>query len=585
MDPRLLYGTDQPPPSRRRLVAGKASVTLEGGQLRHLRIGEAEAIRAVSFLVRDRDWGTVEPEIADLKVEAGDQTHVSYRARYKIGAALLEARIALCLGPDSLVAEAVARAHGSVETNRAGFTVLHPIDDVAGAAVRVDHADGSVEEGHFPGLIEPWQPFKDIVALTHLASGLKIECCFEGDVFEMEDQRQWGDASYKTYNRPLALPWPYSIGDGDEIRQAVRVSWSQAAVPATVARRAGQAEGGGVFPETALLLTASQAREALGRPDDLRRIAPQRLLCHLDSSIGQGLRELRDFAALQAALPDPRYDLELIATCPPEGDLASEFEGHARNLSASGLVPASIMVCPAVDRQSTPPGSAWPPCPPLADIHAVARAAFAGQVMGGGMASFFPELNRKQPPVDMLDFVSHGLCPIVHAADDLSVMETLEAVPHILTSARAIIGAGEYRLGPSTIAMRQNPYGSRTIPNPGRQRICMTDDDPRQDGAFAAAWTLGLAASIAKAGVTVWTPAELYGPRGLIRADGSLRPVAAVVQALARLAGQKVGVAGVRDGLARLEVCGTALIANLAPDARHGLPPFGWQTVPASSRS
>ena len=28
-------------------------------------------------------------------------------------------------------------------------------------------------------------------------------------IFEMEDQRNWTDASYKTCVRPLALPWPY----------------------------------------------------------------------------------------------------------------------------------------------------------------------------------------------------------------------------------------------------------------------------------------------------------------------------------------------------------------------------------------
>ena len=37
----------------------------------------------------------------------------------------------------------------------------------------------------------------------------------------MEDQRQWGDASFKTYNRPLAKPWPYQIEDGSVLEQSV----------------------------------------------------------------------------------------------------------------------------------------------------------------------------------------------------------------------------------------------------------------------------------------------------------------------------------------------------------------------------
>ena len=54
---------------------------------------------------------------------------------------------------------AKGRASGAFETNRAGFTVLHPICDVAGHNVTVDHSDGTREETRFPDLIEPWQPF------------------------------------------------------------------------------------------------------------------------------------------------------------------------------------------------------------------------------------------------------------------------------------------------------------------------------------------------------------------------------------------------------------------------------------------
>ncbi len=66
-----------------------------------------------------------------------------------------------------------------------------------------------------PDLIDPWQPFKDMRAITHtVRPGLTAECRMEGDTFEMEDQRNWSDASYKTYVRPLALPWPYVLPCG-----------------------------------------------------------------------------------------------------------------------------------------------------------------------------------------------------------------------------------------------------------------------------------------------------------------------------------------------------------------------------------
>ena len=36
----------------------------------------------------------------------------------------------------------------------------------------------------------------------------------KGDAFEMEDQRNWADASFKTYVRPLPKPRPYVIAEG-----------------------------------------------------------------------------------------------------------------------------------------------------------------------------------------------------------------------------------------------------------------------------------------------------------------------------------------------------------------------------------
>jgi hypothetical protein len=160
------------------------------------------------------------------------------------------------------------------------------------------------------------------------------------------------------------------------------------------------------------------------------------------------------------------------------------------------------------------------------------------------MFSYFTELNRKRPPVDLLDFVTHCTNPIVHAADDRSVMQTLEALP-FTRSVRAIIGNHmPYRIGLSTIAMRQNPYGSCTFDNPLGKRIAMANFDPRQNGLFAAAWTIGYAARVAEAGLEALTPAAFIGPRGVLgdSTQGcdcvAVRPIFHATRALASLAGR-----------------------------------------------
>lgn len=568
-DPRKLFGTDEPPEPYRVIKHGAVSLGLQGGALRHIHIGDIEIIRCVAFLARDRDWGTIAPDIGQITEERGANLHLMIPMRFRNGDSLLTVTLTAVISETSVTVTAKGQAQGGFETNRAGFTVLHPIDGIAGAPATVTHSDGSREDRPFPQLIDPWRPFMDIAALEYRAHGLAVACAFSGDVFEMEDQRQWGDASFKTYNRPLDLPWPYRIAEGDAMDQRVHLSWLSAE---TSAPARPPAAGGAVFPETALVLTADDAAQADRVVQIVRDVAPQRLVCHVDATSGPVSPQFARFAELQGALPDIHFDLEMIGRFDPSQPPADELIGHAEAMARARFCPESVFLCPSVDRQSTPPGSDWPVCPPLAEIHAAAARAFPYLPRGGGMASLFTELNRKRPPVAMLDFVSHALCPIVHAADDLSVMETLQAVPHIARSARAIIGAAEYRVGPATIAMRQNPYGSRTIPNPDGGRVCMTDDDPRHRARFGAAYALGLATALAPIGVTVWTPAAVLGPRGL---DGDW-PLVGLLRCLSGLAGQAVHQAKVAQGLAELHVGATRLRANLTDREQAGLAPFDW---------
>jgi hypothetical protein len=241
----------------------------------------------------------------------------------------------------------------------------------------------------------------------------------------------------------------------------------------------------------------------------------------------------------------------------------------------------TLFVCPSVDRQSTPPGSAWPACPPLEDLYQAARKSFPGVRLGGGMLSYFTELNRKRIPGHAVDYVSHCTNPIVHAADDLSVMQSFEALADVVASARALYPDKPYRIGPSTIAMRQNPYGSATKDNPTLSRIPMANVDPRHNGLFGAAFALAYAATTLPAGLGVLTLSTLAGSFGLIAgegepcAPGTIRPLGHVIAELGRLSGQTawtLSSAAPSDivGLAA-EVEGDTLVlaANITPHERR----------------
>jgi len=539
----------------RALKAGPLQVRFEHGNLRYVRYHGTEILRAISYVVRDRDWGTLSPVLSDIVVEeTPGNFSISYVATCDNNGVALALKAVISGTEDGVLRFTVdATPDGGFETNRCGFNVLHPIEGVAGQPVRVEHCDGDIEDTIFPDLIEPWQPFKSIRGLTHYPeAGLTATCRFLGDEFEMEDQRNWSDASFKTYVRPIELPWPYLLDGGKTNTQSIELSieGNSARSAAGLPTKKGKAEdtaihvipeigSGNVFPKTGLVITPEEANEPLGCLDVLRKVSPQVLLCHYDRTVGHVGQDLSSFAALQKQF-DAQYELEYVVVC--DGNLDQEFRALKDDLAHAGFKPDSLLVCPSVDRQSTPPGSEWPDCPPLADIYSAARKAFPGISLGGGMFSYFTELNRKRPPVEMLDIVTHATNPIVHAADDESVMETLETLPHIFRSARAILGPGkEYRLGPTTIAMRQNPYGSRTFPNPNGERICMTHDDPRHREQFGAAWTIGYGMQVSATDISRWVPTEVIGARGIIDAEHSdLLPIGEAVKAFSEMAGKPI---------------------------------------------
>ncbi len=552
-----LFGTEERVAAFRVLRAGPLTVEFDRGNLRYVKIGGKEAIRAIAFIVRDRNWGTYNPKIENLKIgQAGKSFEISYDAICKDAEQELRYSARIKGGSDgSLTFEGKAVAATDFVTNRTGFVVLHPLAGVAGCPVEVLHTNGEREQASFPARIDPMCPFQNLRALTHeVLPGVKVTCTMEGDAFEMEDHRNWTDASYKTYVRPLALPWPYTLAAGEVSEQAVRLAIHGPApsvamgggpepVHLTVGGRAGR------MPAIGLSLPPEQRAAILANLAPIKALAPQFFVCPFDSRIADGTpRHLAGPRVSTFPLDDPRIGkrgqvlamfkamaeatgarlvLEAVLACRDEhgrpsadpavmqGDLARIRDA----IQEVGVEFAELAVSPSSDLKCTLPGSVWPPCPEPAEIYRAARAAFPGKPLGGGMFSYFTELNRKRPPAELLDFVVHTTCPIVHAADDVSVMETLEALPHVIASTRAFAGGKPYRVGPSALGARDNPYGATAAGNPQNGRVALARMDPRQRGLFGAAWQLGYIAHMAAGGVDAVALSAPVGEFGLVYAE------------------------------------------------------------------
>src|SRR3954467_10216468 len=124
-----LFGTEEPVPETHLLRAGPLEATLDAANLPHISLYGVEAIRAISFIVRDRNWGTYDPEIADLAVEeSGGGFTVTYRATCRAAEKELRYDARITGSPDgALHFAARGQAVTDFLTARAGFVVLHPV--------------------------------------------------------------------------------------------------------------------------------------------------------------------------------------------------------------------------------------------------------------------------------------------------------------------------------------------------------------------------------------------------------------------------------------------------------------------------
>src|ERR1700732_1876469 len=129
-----LYGTDEMVEPPRILQAGPLTVELDAGNLRHIRYYGREMIRAVSFVVRDKNWGTYAAQIAHLKFyEEPEAFRISYEATVHEMEQEFRYSAAIAGKSDgSLRFSGKGTAISDFLTNRTGFVVLHPIQGVSG---------------------------------------------------------------------------------------------------------------------------------------------------------------------------------------------------------------------------------------------------------------------------------------------------------------------------------------------------------------------------------------------------------------------------------------------------------------------
>ena len=537
------------------------SLQLRGDELAEIRYGDRMLVRAVRAAVRDRGWLTVPATVSDVEIEAS--TLVLHLRHDGLGAQI-GSRLTVRADASELVISWDAENGPAFDTCRTGLVVLHPASD-AGAAATVVHSDGSSERTAFPAAISPHQPIMDIRELD-IDGGPTLT--FEGDVFEMEDQRNWTDASFKTYSRPLALPYPYRLDAGERVCQSITVRPPEVAAGPEVASDSTISLGeAGPFP--AVGIEASTAPDPIARSDagafrvvELNLTTPN-WLAALERAAGDGV-------PLDVRLVtdgDERVLAEALRAVSRMG--LSGVADPAAGDAAPGPGVLRVTAFDAVEHVSDP------------DVVTALRGAMrdAGLAVPvlGGARSHFTELNREQGRIARdVDGITLNTTPLFHTLDTEQLVEALPIQRLIAEQAVEIADGLPVHIGPVSLRPRFNNVA--TTPEPAPSRADLSEgygaqftgaSDLRQRAPELAAWLVASAAALAVPGVASLSWFETSGPRGIAGT-----PAAEVLDAFASLSGGTLLSGASPDGLlwaigARTDVGDVVLVANVGEDVRQ----------------
>jgi D-apionolactonase len=511
---QILRGADQPPGDIVEVGAGDLSAEFAAGGLRYLRVRDIEVARRIVVAVRDQAWNTVPPALSEVRIrQTGDEFRITFVSRHEAGELCFIWKGIICGTADGSCS---FRMDGSAVTSfpyhRIGICVLHPPGEFAGQGFSATGGSTAIS-GELPALVAPPGPSAGIdeplvPAFARLAlSGRHVlaEFSFTGDHFEIEDQRNWTDASFKSYSRlPVVSARPEHLAAGKRLQQAVSVSatvWRgtpRITLPAVPQVVIGD-EIAASMPEVGLAHAGQSPPPAPGTAKLLARIAPAHLRADVHVQT-EGWAERLGRARRQAQ--------EL--GCPLEIAVFLEAgipAGLGQLASALAQVPVRRVLVYRAGAESTPGG----------DVAAVREALAAlppDTPFGGGTDLHFAELNRSRPDMAMMDEVAFPITPQVHAADEASMVETAEGVRAVVRTARSFSAGRPVVVSPISLRPRFNP-DEPDMPN-GPAAARPANADPRQLSLFAACWALATMKALAEEGVHATTWFETIGPRGVI---------------------------------------------------------------------
>lgn len=220
--------------SAQTLHAGPITLKFKAGELRYLRVGDREIVRRIYFGVREAKFAATDmPSFTESRVEAAEDHFAIHLA-------------AACRGKTvsyDWTADITGSADGKIEYHvtgsspsdgtsaRIGLCVLYGADSLTGQKFEALGEQQQISPGQFPELVSPSLVASQFHTLRYTLDAMHVSCGIAESPFDMEDQRNWGDSSFKAYD-PMPYAYP-KIEKGKALTQTLVLCVDGAAPPAT----------------------------------------------------------------------------------------------------------------------------------------------------------------------------------------------------------------------------------------------------------------------------------------------------------------------------------------------------------------
>jgi D-apionolactonase len=530
------------------MFVGDWGMVLTGHGLEDLTFGGVRLLPRLFFTVRDQSWGSPAVLMTYGTTGADGTSFVARVEGYP-----LDVSGSIVSADQSLTVSFQLQVRDDVDVARVGPCVLHYVLR-PGATITTDPFANrqAVKIGQ---RISSGRVASGYAALSYSVGATRLIVEFDGGLFEMEDQRNWTDDTFKSYTPPLSEPRPLRLCKDQVLTYAVRITAEAPRRPASnpppagasrakvTVRAAGPTKTTCSLPEIGLAHPGGPSSRGL--LSQLGEVQPD--FVHLLADLGEGDWKSRLRADLLAV---SRLGSMAVVTvdCPPD---------RRRDLSAFADIGSGSIDTAFLFDSGQPLTS-----DELADAGGVRFDGTEVRV-GAGARGHFASLNLAGRVPDAAEVVGVGLAAAAHDDDRRALTTGLNSYPQIFRQVRQMAGGREIYAGPLGFAPTfdsWSPVGSQLSVREAWQR-----GHPRDRSVFAAAWVVAAIGVLSSLGPKRVCISGAIGPtsdepptaNAVLRALGLVR----------KMRGQPVRILRAGDRIAGLSTPASSIVAVMTDEA------------------